>query len=550
MDEMNFNLPGIVVTGASGFIGSYFLAASCEKFRLFCIARRSKVEARVPEHRNIKWTQADIADWDQLKNAIHCIKFYNGADYVLHLAGYYDFTYKDNPEYKRTNVEGTKNVLELARQLNTKHFIFSSSLVRCKFPRRGEIITEDTDTCASFPYAKSKCQAENYIKSYTKYFSCSILRLSAIYSDWCEYPPVYSFLNSWTSPKLTSRIVAGKGRSAVPYLHIKDLIKMIFKIIEKSKNLPELNIFNASPCNTISHNKLFNTSVRFYYGKDIKAVHIPKWFAFLAVALRQYMFTLLDKPPFERLWMIRYIDRDMAVDATRSYKILDWKPTTRYNLDRRLLILIENMKSFPETWHIRNKQAFKHVDVRPNLLIAHSLSNIRESLLDKIENFVRDEENANRFSNYTKMSGETLRWFINLKYHVLITTIQNRDRKAMRNYAQLLAYNRYRQGFRSNQICDLIMVSGEFICERLNQEPELRKYKQEIYDYVTLNLQLAMDEIEETYEQLVLQKDADETDRIPMDFLIDEKKIQQIVRQLEDTCKGDWDIMKMIRQLN
>ena len=120
----------------------------------------------------------------------------------------------------------------------------------------------------------------------------------------------------------------------------------------------------------------------------------------------------------------------------------------------------------------------------------------------------------------------------------------------MRNYAQLLAYNRYRQGFRSNQICDLIMVSGEFICERLNQEPELRKYKQEIYDYVTLNLQLAMDEIEETYEQLVLQKDADETDRIPMDFLIDEKKIQQIVRQLEDTCKGDWDIMKMIRQLN
>ena len=30
------------------------------------------------------------------------------------------------------------------------------------------------------------------------------------------------------------------------------------------------------------------------------------------------------------------------------------------------------------------------------------------------------------------------------------------------------------------------------------------------------------------------------------DLFTNEKKIEQIVRQLEDTCKGDWDIMSMI----
>ncbi|HES59088.1 MAG TPA: NAD(P)-dependent oxidoreductase, partial [Caldithrix sp.] len=541
MNNMDFNLPGIVVTGASGFIGSNFLELACEKYRLFCLARRSRIEAKIPDHRNIRWTQVDIADWEHLQEVARCIKDHNGADYMLHLAGYYDFTYKDNPEYQRTNVEGTKNVLELARLLDIKQFIFSSSLVRCKFPKPGEALSEETNTCADFPYAESKCRAEEIIESYSKYFSCSIMRLAAVYSDWCEYPPVYAFLENWTSSQLISRIVGGKGNSAVPYIHINDLVKMIFKIIEKSKDLPEYCILNASPCKTVTHNQLFNAAVRYYYGRDIKPIHIPKWLAVIAVAIRQWLLGILGKPPFERLWMMGYIDRDMAVDANKTYERLDWKPTNRYNLDRRLLILIENMKSYPETWHLRNEEAFKHIDVRPNLLIAHVLLKIRDPILEKITDFVCTEENAERFCHYNKMKKETLHWFLNLKYQVLVTCIQTRDRKAMRNYAQLLGYSRYKQGFRLKQICDFITVFGEFICEELNRQPELKKYKQEIYDYVTLNLQLAEDEVEEIYEQLDFHEKDDTIKKEYADLFTNEKKIEHIVHQLEDTCKGDWD---------
>ena len=378
------------------------------------------------------------------------------------------------------------------------------------------------------------------------FFTCSILRLAAIYSDWCEYPPVYAFIENWTSEKLTSRIVAGKGNSAVPYLHINDLIKMIFKIIEKSPKLPKLSVFNASPCATVSHKKLYNATVRYFFGRPIKAIHIPKWFAFLAVAIRQSPLTLIGKPPFERLWMLRYVDRDLAVDARKTYDILQWKPMNRYDLDRRLLILIENMKKYPETWYLRNEEAFKHIDIRPNLLIAQTLLKIRDPLLNKIADYISSEENADRFCNYSKMKKETLHWFLNLKYHVLITTIQTKDRTAMRNYAQLLAYHRYKQGFRAKQVCDFITVFGEFIREQLEQEKELKNYKQEVYDYLTLNLQLAADEIEEIYEQLDFG-DKDETvSKEFSDLFTNEKKIEQIVRQLEDTCKGDWDIMSMI----
>jgi thioester reductase-like protein len=52
---MNEILPGILVTGASGFIGRHFVIAVSGKFRLFCIARRSQKEVGIPHLANIHW---------------------------------------------------------------------------------------------------------------------------------------------------------------------------------------------------------------------------------------------------------------------------------------------------------------------------------------------------------------------------------------------------------------------------------------------------------------------------------------------------------------
>lgn len=257
---MDKNLSGIVVTGASGFIGRNFLEESIGKYRLFCLARRSQKETGIPQNENLRWSQVDIADWNKLKEVGSCIKDNGGANYLIHLAGYYDFSLTPNPEYKRTNVIGTSNVLKLAKLIGIKRFIFSSSLAACKFPKPSEAINEGSPLNAKFPYAWSKRMGEEMIKEYADYFSITILRLAAIYSDWCEYPPLYIFLQTWLSKKWNARIIGGKGKSAVSYLHIRDLIKLIFVIIEKSNSLPQISIFNASPNGSTSHLELFKTA--------------------------------------------------------------------------------------------------------------------------------------------------------------------------------------------------------------------------------------------------------------------------------------------------
>jgi nucleoside-diphosphate-sugar epimerase len=139
----------------------------------------------------------------------------------------------------------------LSKLLGIKHFIFSSSLAAWKFPPFGRALTEESPADADFPYARSKMRAEAIIKEYSKVFPCSIVRLAAVYSDWCEYPILYMLLEFWLSRNiLMSRIVAGRGESAVPYIHIKDLNKLFLRIIEISARLPRLGIYNASPQTT------------------------------------------------------------------------------------------------------------------------------------------------------------------------------------------------------------------------------------------------------------------------------------------------------------
>ena len=221
------SLPSIIVTGASGLVGRHFLDAAKDDYLIFALCRRSQREAGVPEHPNIKWLRVDIADWSALKAVMQRVKRFGGADFILHLAAYYDFGYGDSPEYIRTNVNGTRHVLEQAKWLCIRRIIFASSLAACEFPPPGGLVTEQTPADADFAYAKTKRIGEEMMREYSRWFSCSTVRFAAIFTDWCEYPPLYVFLRTWLSRGWNARILGGRGESAVTYIHISDINRCI-----------------------------------------------------------------------------------------------------------------------------------------------------------------------------------------------------------------------------------------------------------------------------------------------------------------------------------
>ena len=539
MNNGTKELPGILVTGASGFVGRHFVIAVSDKFRLFCVARRSQKEVSVPFKDTIHWLQADISKWDNLLKIYEYINKHGGVDYVLHLAGYYDFTLKKNPVYEQVNVIATRHLLELSNMMQIKRFIFSSSIAACKFPHPGEALSEESPADGDFPYACSKRRGELLIKEYSESFPCSIVRLAAVYSDWCEYPMLYMLLRHWLSGnKLTSRILSGRGESAVPYIHIRDLIKLFLRIIEISDTLPQFATYIAGPQESISHEELFKAVTRYYYGYNVKPFKIPKFFIRLGLIVLSFSGWLTGKETLEKPWMAGYIDKKLTIDPSATYTALDWKPAPRYLVLRRLLFLTEKITSHPYDWNFRNEITIHKVAYRKSTIIYDILIQHRDLLIDMILREVTLAENRVRFPNYSKMDRELLKWYIILNYQLISTTVRDRDRTIIPSAVQQIAHRRYIEGFKVKEVKDLILITAKTMETFLLQRPELTSFKQRVEDYIVLTAQYAADELEDNYDVLKGILGAPLPTQIfsikENEKLTKSKNIKLIVEQLED----------------
>ncbi len=529
---MTTKLPSLVVTGASGFIGRFLLESIKDEFKIFAIARRSRKEANIPYHKNIHWIQWDVANNETLKDVGKYILDNGGAETVIHLAAFYDFTYEDNDEYERTNIGGTRNVLDLAKIISIKRFLFASSLAACNFPKGDEKITETTQPLADFAYARSKKKGEEMVKEYSPFFKIHVIRFAAVYSDWCEYAPLYKFLLTWLSKKIDSRILAGKGESSIPYIHVQDIVSIIRVIIKKSDELKSFGIYSASADGSVSHSELFKIATGYYFGRFIKPYYLPKSLAYpglFAKKLLKYCHFFCEEP-FEKSWMIKYIDKKLNVDSSLTRKILEWEPAPRYHITRRLLFILEKMKSHPDEWHLKNEAALKKVTRRENLMIYEALSEKKDSLISLIIDKITSNENESKFFRYKNLDSEDFKCYLSTLYHLLMATVRSGDRGLMIQYIDDIALRRFAEGFESAEICETLIVIKDVILKELNELPELKKIRQIVYDYIGLTLQLAQDEVEDLYYRLIDRMPKERISESPL--LPDCKKLQAMIRQL------------------
>lgn len=345
--------PGVIITGATGFLGKQLVKRLRDRYEIFGIGRRTPQQAGLPEGPGLHWFQANISEFETLREVFYHIQQLADIDIVLHLAAYYDFAGDNNPQYRWTNVIGTRNVLELSTSLNLKRFFFTSSVAACPFPETGETITEETPPTAPVYYAQSKRKGEEMIQAYQDRVPSAILRLAAIFSDWCEYEPLAVFIVTWCSRAWNSIILGGEGKSAIPYMHTQDLISFYLRVIDMHAELNPGEILQASPSGCTTHLELYKEVTRLYFGNPRTAIFVPKILARPGIIMRELLGRLTGDMPFERAWMADYIDLQLNIDASHTQHRLNWAPTPELTLMNRLPIILENMKSDPQLWKER-----------------------------------------------------------------------------------------------------------------------------------------------------------------------------------------------------
>jgi len=348
--------PCVIVTGATGFLGGELVRQLRKEYRIVAIGRRDPEAAGAPVGPGITWFRVDIGDRPALEEAFARIRDSGGAHLLLHLAAYYDFTGADHPEYRRTNVEGTRNLLELSLPLGLRRFIFTSSIAACPFPSPGEAVTEDTPPEAPVPYARSKREGEALMRRWAGRVPTCIVRPAAIFSEWCEYEPLDVFLGTWCSHRWNARILAGEGRSAIPYLHVLDLLSFFLRVVERCDDLGSAEVLLASPDGATSHMELYRTATVACFGTFRRPLFVPAKRARLGIRLREAAGALTGRMPFERSWMADYIDRSLTVDASRTRRRLDWAPNPELDVLRWIPRMLENRRRDPAEWRRRNRR--------------------------------------------------------------------------------------------------------------------------------------------------------------------------------------------------
>lgn len=500
--------PSLIITGASGFIGRHVLQALAEDYRIFALARRSQLRCGAPIHENIRWIQVDIRHEVLVAAAFQSIREEGGADFALHLAAHYDFTGEEHPDYQRTNIDGLRLVLEECRTLHLKRLLFASSIAACDYPPAGQSLNEDSPPDGTHFYARSKAAGERMLAEYDDTIPSCILRFAALFSDWCEYPPLYFFLETWLSRSWNRRLLGGRGRSAIPYLHIRDLVSFIRRTLEKSEELHQREVLLASPSETMSHLQLFKLAHRHERVLGPRPILMPKPLCHLGVRVRDLLGRLAGSRPFERPWMVSHIDRDLRADPSRSWTRLGWKPRGRLLLCRRLPFLLEHRKTDALEWTKRNEAALKAPMVRPNLLAYKLL----EGVMDKVRRRVLEElasDRENGLQKYQEFPSEVLDWRLTVVYRQLLNSIRTNEKGIFTDYCKDLAAKRYSEGFRPEEVCRAFTFIRNTILEVISTEPELGDLREIISNMVQSTMAFGCDRIFETYEELGWEVDED-----------------------------------------
>ena len=296
-------------------------------------------------------------------------------------------------------------------------------------------------------------------------------------------------------------MLGGRGEFAIPYLHVRDAVQLVRKIIKLADELESGDVFLACPDGGVTSRSLFEQATLLYFGSAEEPIWVPRWFCRLGMRMREKLLTLLGRPPFERAWMADYIDRQLLVDARRTRQTLGWEPRARLSIERRLPFMIENLKTNPAEWYRRNHAAMRLEPPLENLRIHRLLEKHETRILEGVFTLMTNPEGRERFPGYQALPPEEQMWYHRVAFRHLLDSVRTRDKSIFASFCRDMAELRCGQGFMVEEVCEAVRALRDFCIRVVDEDPDSEGLSQVIEDHVAMTMLCGCDQIEDTFER-------------------------------------------------
>ena len=225
----------ILITGASGFIGSFIVEEALRQGMETWAAVRSSSSRAFLRDSRIHFIELDLSSEERLKEQLKDLRF----DYVVHAAGVTKCLRQ--ADFFKVNTEGTKNLARalLALRMPLRRFVYLSSLsimgnIREEQPYQ-EIRESDTPR-PNTAYGKSKLAAEQWLRQLNeelavrneKLFPYIVLRPTGVYG-----PRERDYFLMAKSISQHSDFAVGFKRQDITFVYVTDVVQAVFLALEK-----------------------------------------------------------------------------------------------------------------------------------------------------------------------------------------------------------------------------------------------------------------------------------------------------------------------------
>ena len=227
----------ILVTGASGFIGSFIVEEALSRgYEVWAAVRRSSSRQFLTDSR-IHFIELNLSSEQKLTQQMEGSTF----DYVVHAAGVTKCLHKE--DFFRINTEGTKNLVKalLALQMPLKRFVYISSLSIMGAIREQQPYTEILESDEPQPntaYGRSKLEAEHWLNNLNEEFRMKneasfpfvILRPTGVYG-----PRERDYFMMAKSIKAHTDFAVGYKQQDITFVYVTDVVQAVFLAFEKGQ---------------------------------------------------------------------------------------------------------------------------------------------------------------------------------------------------------------------------------------------------------------------------------------------------------------------------
>ena len=256
----------ILITGASGFIGSFIVEEALKRgFETWAAVRKSSSKAYLPDERT-HFIELNLSSKEQLVEQLRPHQF----DYVVHAAGVTKCT--DKRDFYRINTEGTKNLVTALQELQMplKRFVFVSSLSVFGAIREQQPYEEIRETDTPRPnteYGKSKLEAERWLESEecrvkseefaaAQPFPYVVLRPTGVYG-----PREKDYFLMAQSIKQHTDFAVGYKQQDITFVYVSDVVQAVFLALEKGQTgrkyfLSDGEVYQSTTFSDLIHEEL------------------------------------------------------------------------------------------------------------------------------------------------------------------------------------------------------------------------------------------------------------------------------------------------------